>query len=146
MSNFDFLPIPDELESILDENNRLPLAYIPNDWLVLVCTDATNHEYVPIMGRALHRKWETSQFQQFSAYSSAVPEDVIQVSLPNDRLLGIKIMSHVTPRTKRGGQNHASFAGPKVSPPISQEDRADRSSSESTNHPRVKLKLKLKSK
>ncbi|MCK9587810.1 MAG: hypothetical protein M0Q93_00440 [Terrimicrobiaceae bacterium] len=91
---FDFLPLPDEFANVLDPNNRLPLEYLPGSWLVLVCLNPKNSEYGFTSAASLHKNWESSKNHHFSAYSSGIPSDAIQVRCPNDSVLAIKISSY----------------------------------------------------
>jgi hypothetical protein len=93
MSSSAFLDIPDSFESVMDENNRLPLGYLPADWLVLICTNPSTGEYGFTKGESLHRNWESGRHHRFYAAKS-IPPNAIQVACPDGTILAIKISSY----------------------------------------------------
>lgn len=99
------LDLPDSFESVL-QDNRLPLAYLPAEWLVLVCTDASRGEYAFTKGGSLHRNWESSHLHAFSASSLNFPPGALQVLCPDEeRILAIKVTSQFpSRRSAQGGE------------------------------------------
>jgi len=88
------LPIPDEFESVMTPENRLPLEYLPAHWLVIICTEPSRNEYGFTSGGDLHRNWESARHHRFRADARNTPNGAIQVHCPDGTFLAVKITSY----------------------------------------------------
>lgn len=114
--DFSLLPIPDNMESVLDADNRLPIQYIPENWGVLVLSDQSRSEYDILTGKQLHKDWESMRLVHFSPSSTRIPHDVIQAVCPDGCVLGIKILSYGRQNSARPSARAATTPEPENKP------------------------------
>ena len=135
ITDFGFLPIPDEYESVLNEHNCLPLEYVNPDWNLLVSTDPVRGEFAFITGKSLHKNWTDNLIHKFSLTSKNFPRLAIYVACPDESIVAVRIVDY---KTAQKQASRVSDFSPKRPPGEKQQP-----TKQETTHNRRSLKIKL---